>query len=74
MQVELLLGTLRPGESVPVEHHPEEGQDQHAHQEDSGQDDDKQVLAPGAAVPGIIRILLIASVTKLEPGKSHDNT
>lgn len=25
MQIELLLGTLRPGEAIAVEHHPEEG-------------------------------------------------
>lgn len=66
MEIELLLGTLRPGEAIAIEHHPEEGQHEDAHQQDRGQDDDQQVLAPRAAVPGIIRILLIAPARRRE--------
>lgn len=75
MQVELLLGTLRPGEAIPVEHHPEEGQDQDTHQQYGGKDNNQQVLAPGTAVPGIVRILLIAPVDGIRSkGKPMEST
>lgn len=62
MQVELLLGTVGPGKAAAVEDDPEECQDQNANQEDRGQDNDDQVLKPGAAVPGVLQVIVVTSV------------
>lgn len=70
MQIELLLGALGPGKSAAIEDHPEEGENENTDQQNCGQDDDDQVLKPGATVPGAFQIIVVSSVN-IDDGNLH---